>query len=190
MKVIGICGPSCSGKSSLANALKEELNCDSISVDFFYSFETPKTYVKHEGEEIRSFERPEHYDGERVAKIIKEIRENKIAEVKRLPHETSKKFIEETLEEKPFLIIEGFQILNYPSLVEQINISFYVDIPFEESIKRRVQRYNRGAKDDDYVKIGKSEWERMGLNQKEKANFIIDGTKKINQLKKEVLEKL
>ena len=190
MKVIGICGPSCSGKSSLAKQLKRELDCNSISVDFFYAFGCEKTYIKHDGETIRSFERPEHYDGKRVAAIIKELREKKKVKINRLPHETSKEFIEEELVEKEYLVVEGFQLLNYPELQEQIDISFYIDVEFEEVARRRLQRYDRGSKDDDFVKIGKQEWERVGSNQKEKADHILDGTKTIKELQQEIIEKI
>lgn len=187
MKIIGICGPSCSGKSSVAKSLAKQLRCDVISVDFFYAFECEKTYIEHNGETIRSFERPEHYDGARVANIVKELREKGRVTIQRLPHETSKNFIEETLIEKEFLIIEGFQLLNYPELERQIDESFYIDLEFEELAKRRMQRYDRGSKDDDFVKIGKQEWEHIGLNQKEKANYVLDGMKTIPELTKEII---
>lgn len=68
MKVIGLCGPSCSGKSSIAKELAKIISCNVISNDHFYKLGSPKKYVEHEGKQIRTYERPEFYDGKAVAK--------------------------------------------------------------------------------------------------------------------------
>ena len=190
MKVIGICGPSCSGKSSIAKELSKILDCNRINVYQYYKLGSDKIYVEYEGNKIRTFERPELYDGDMVAQIIRELKINGKATVKRLLFEGGKEVVEEILEEKQHIIVEGFHVLNYESLSKEIDVSFYVDIDFEEIKRRRMQRSDRGQKDEDFLKIGNEEWMKYGEPQKEKANYILDGMKNTAQLVKEIMEKI
>lgn len=125
-----------------------------------------------------------------LLKIIKELKEKKVAISKRLSCETSKEIIEEELKQKEYLIVEGFQILNYEELLKEIEISFFIDLEFEEIKKRRLQRNDRGEKDLDFLKIGKKEWEKHGQPQIKKAHHIIDGKKSIHEVAEEILSKL
>ncbi|MGM5480552.1 MAG: uridine kinase family protein [Nanobdellota archaeon] len=174
MEIIGICGPSCSGKSSVAKALSKKLHCDIIHVDLYYISGCEKTYITVDNVTIRSFERPHQYDGNKVASLIEELDTTGTAKGIELETNKGKSQVAKVFHKKQYLIVEGFHIFNYPRLEQIFDKKYFIDIPFELSVSRRLKR-DGDQRDKEFVLIGKQEWARFGAKQKEKADSIFDG---------------
>ncbi len=188
MKIIGIGGPSCSGKSTLAKNVEQELNALRFSVDSFYKKDAPKIYIANsKGELVRTFERPELYDGAYVAECISELKKGNKIEYCLFDW---KEKIEKVYSAKPtdVLIVEGFLMYTYPELKEIIDYAFYVDIPYDEMLYRREQR-KRSKGDQTFLEIGVQEYKLFGEGQKNIPNLIIlNGLESPAKLRTRVLE--
>lgn len=75
-------------------------------------------------------------------------------------------------------------------MLKEIDHKFFIELEFEEIAKRRMLRNNREKKDNDFLKIGKQEWETFGEPQKQKAQIILDGNKTIKELSEQILNEL
>ena len=69
MLVIGIAGPSCSGKSTIASAVAQKLVAPVVCLDYQYDKNAPHMFT----DGIRTFERPDLYRGNELARIAKEL---------------------------------------------------------------------------------------------------------------------
>jgi len=191
MKTIGICGPSCSGKTTIAQALAKELDANSLSLDNFYILGTQKIYVKHNGEKLRTFERPELYDGNRLAIVVNELQKNGRSKFKAMLDFKKKEYQEIELVKKDFLILEGLHLFQYEQLNKLIEHKFYIDLPSEIMLERRAERMGRNHSDLTFLKIGPQEWEKYGLKQKDVPDVVIlDGKEDLNTLSLKLLVSL
>jgi uridine kinase len=186
MKVILISGPSCSGKSTLAQKLATELTGEILSVDMFYKSGGEKFYVQHQGERIRTYERKESYEGKRVAQIIKELHEKDQVTYDAINF-TTKKTETYTIKQNEYILVEGFHTLNYPSLITLATTSIYLDLPFEQQLARRKLRGGRVNSNTTFEKIGQQEYEQYVLPQKEIADLVLDATESTEELIKKAL---
>jgi uridine kinase len=181
MIIIGIAGPSSSGKSSIAKLLAKQLDATILCLDEFYKKGYPDIYINHEGQSIRTFERPEMYDGERMAQVIIELEEKGEVFFQGIP-QGKKEYELFHIIKKDFLIVEGFLIYLYPSLLKLINHKYFIDIDEDEIMKRRLARGSLSS-DEFFVKIGMKEWVLFGEQQKHVDGVIVlDGKKSYQEL--------
>ena len=182
MRIIGIAGPSCSGKSSLADRLSKEINAPILSVDKFWKFNAPKIEVYHEGQNYRTFERKELYDGAEVANILQDLEDkgtSTFLEVK-FPQ---KEHVQRTLEAPEALIVEGFLAFTYEDIFKQLDYKYYVDVSDEEILKRRAARGGRPKSDEIFKKIGLMEYKKNGEYQKDLPGVVVlDGNKSLEDI--------
>ncbi|MBW2991500.1 AAA family ATPase [Candidatus Woesearchaeota archaeon] len=187
MKIIGICGPSCSGKSCVAKLLAQDLNASILCLDNFIIQGARKIYVNYKGQKIRTFERPELYDGKRLARCVNELNEKgsvkfTIFNLTRLEEE------EVFVKKNDYLILEGFLLFQFTELTSLMDYKFFIDLPFREVVSRRVKRADRPKADNSFVLIGYQENKKFCLPQKDFPGVIIlDGKKTISELKTDIL---
>lgn len=188
MKLIGIAGPSCSGKTTAAEILKEKLNAETISQDEFYIKGSEKIYITFKGKEYRTFERPELYDGNRLADVLEEL--DKKGEIRFESLNLENGIVKERYIQKPaYLIIEGFLLFTYPRLQEIIDHKFYLDLNPGKIMQRRKERGGRVQSDEEFAVIGTREYEKHGLHQKYASNiYVIDADKEIEKVCDEILK--
>jgi uridine kinase len=190
MITIGIAGPSCSGKSSIARRLEKVLESDVLSLDQFAINGAERVYIGFTGEKIRSFEQPQLYDGARTAFVIKQIIDKGLCtfESMKIPEYTLEN---KTLYKKKYLVAEGFLLFTYQDILPLIDYKFYIDLGEEEAIKRRKLRGNLPKSDENFMKIGMKEYEIYGLPQKKIPGIIIlDGMKGLDELAAEIIIKI
>ncbi|MGI6084058.1 MAG: uridine kinase [Acetivibrionales bacterium] len=150
---IGIAGGTGSGKTTLANKIKEYFENDVVLIcqDCYYkSFET----LSYEKRKQLNFDHPNSFDNELLIEHIKSLKQfNKInrpvysfIEYKRLP--------EAILEQpKPVIIIEGILIFEDPRLVDLMDIKVFVDTDADTRLARRLMRdiHERGRSIDSVI---------------------------------------
>mmetsp|Transcript_38843 Transcript_38843/g.58601 ORF Transcript_38843/g.58601 Transcript_38843/m.58601 type:complete len:213 (+) Transcript_38843:99-737(+) len=112
--VIGISGCTRSGKSTLAKELALHYKGEHLSQDSFFMRPIKIDLPPPHGS-MRSAEEPECTNWDRFAGAIQE------------------------LKKKPgsYVIVEGYQLLHSPQVVEQLDHIFHLDIGQEECIRRR-----------------------------------------------------
>lgn len=166
---IGIAGPSCSGKSTVAELLAQHVELPLFHLDGRWVKGSPKAIVNGH----KSFERPTHYNGDGLA---------------------------EDLKSHPHFIAEGFLLFLYKDLLN-IPFKFFIDLPYEEQLARRLARAS-SRKDDrlggvnDVAEIawrhnGKEEWEAFGAKQKHIEDMVcLSGLEKPEVLVGQILKRL
>jgi uridine kinase len=187
MRIIGIAGPSCSGKSSVAKLLAKELDANILSLDNFIIRHAEPIYVDINGEKIRTFERPELYDGKRLANCVKELERKGFLKT-RIFNLTKLEDEDISVTKKDWLILDGFLLFHFKELNKLINYKFFIDLSFDEIVKRRIKRADRPKADKSFVLIGEQENKEFVLPQKDFTGVIVlDGKKSLAELKAGIL---
>ncbi len=142
---IGIAGPSCSGKTTLARELSALLDLPLHHLDAHFVKDADHPLVNG----YPSYEQPHQYDG--------------------------KALLEKAKQEEEGCILEGFLLYNYDGALELCDYAFYLDVPHEELVRRRSNRSKAGTDgvravlnpkvDEAWHAHGKEEWEAYGASQ-------------------------
>jgi uridine kinase len=136
MKTIGICGPSASGKTTLAKILCKDLDANLISLDNYFIFDPPLKKYEFRG---MNWELPENLDWLAIKHDIRGIQSGKRNSVRKINWD-SDVYGEGTLESKDWLIVEGFLLLHDVELLTLLDFTIYVDIPDHVGLTRRLAR--------------------------------------------------
>jgi len=177
--LIGICGPSTSGKSTLAKSLGKEFNAVVIEADNFL-----KSKPKRKVSGYTSWEHPNNMWMKDFKKSIYNLKKQKetIIPSKKLTDVFDKK-----INPAKIIIVEGFLLFYKKSFSKMFDIKIFIDIPFEKIVKRRVDYC--GEKERDYSeKVVIPEHLKFRKNMINNSDFVLNGNKTKLQLKKEVIK--
>lgn len=147
--LIGISGPSCSGKTTLAHELGRMLKAPTLHLDRHWIKGSQRPVVN--GRE--SFERPHQYDGRALLREVSE-----------------------ALADNPIVIAEGFLLFAYPGFEMACAEMVHVDVPHDVLVRRRLCRSE--SQDDvaggripeadlAWMAHGEAEWAEFGAFQSE-----------------------
>ena len=142
--VVLLAGPSASGKTTVARLLAKETGAQLLCLDDHFR-RRPKIMVAGPNGPVRTYERPELYDGAALAA---------------------------TAGQGP-AILEGFCLFAYPEVLALSPHRFYLDLPFELSRARRAARIPLRRSDQSYQLIGRQEYEAFVASQRQIAGVRI-----------------
>lgn len=155
--VIGVCGGSASGKTTVARKIIEELDVPWVtllSLDSFYKVLSEKQHEEAARNEY-NFDHPDAFDFELVAKTLVRLKEGKKVEVpiyNFLTHcrETKTK----TMYGANVIIFEGILAFYSPDVLKLLDMKVFVDTDSDERLVRRLQRdiAERGRELDGVLK--------------------------------------
>jgi uridine kinase len=184
MKIIGIVGPSCSGKTTISELVAKQLIAQVIALDHMRIKDYPHIFV----DGIRTSERPELYDGEKLAGIAQEWKNKKSV---KLFEYHSKEYHPREVCGGEFLILEGFLLFQYPTLLSCCDLKFYIDLTWETIAARRLARNRSPARDAEFVRIGKSENRKYVEPQKFMQDVIvIDGLEPSRKIAEKIVQRV
>jgi uridine kinase len=177
--LIGICGPSTSGKSTLANSLSKKLDAEVIEADNFL-LAKPKRRVRG----YTSWESPKSMMLKEFKQSVKDIRNGKIIII---PSKKMTEIFDKKIYPKQIIIVEGFLLFHDKFFSNIFDLKLFIDIPFEKVIQRRVDYC--GEEERDYCeKVVIPEHliyrEKMISN----SDYILDGNKTKSQIEREALK--
>lgn len=145
-----IAGPSGSGKSTFAAELARRRGARHLTLDDYY-IRGAKEYARTANGPVRTFERPSLYDGARLAADI--------------------------CAPASGAVVEGFCLFAYPELLALDSIRFYIDVPFQVCLSRRMSRRPQRFSDKSFGLVGESENQTYVLPQRGLPGVeVIDGT--------------
>ena len=139
--IIGICGGTGSGKTTVANRILESVSADEvvfIQQDLYYRNlkDMPLDYRN-----AANFDHPDAIDNELLANHLKKLRAGEPVELPIYDFRTHSRLPATTpVEPKPIVIVEGILIFAEPRLLEQMDIKVFVDTPDDVRFIRRLQR--------------------------------------------------
>lgn len=138
--VIGVSGGSASGKTTVANRIKEEFkdSVELLSHDFYYF---PHYDMPFEERVKLNYDHPTAFDTERFIQDIKQLKEWKAIE-RPVYSYTEHNRLAETVTVNPakVIIVEGFMIFENAELRDLMDIKVFVDTDADERLMRRIIR--------------------------------------------------
>ena len=139
--IIGICGGTGSGKTTVANRILETVSADEvvfIQQDLYYRNlkDMPLDYRN-----AANFDHPDAIDNELLANHLKKLQAGEPVELPIYDFRTHSRLPDTTpIEAKPIVIVEGILIFAEPRLLEQMDIKVFVDTPDDIRFIRRLRR--------------------------------------------------
>lgn len=187
MEIIGICGGSCSGKSTLVNGIVNYLK--KLTVIHFDDFFVGKD--KLTGQVVNNWEDPKLYRLNDYEKTLRKLREYESVEIEANSRESRGEGLK-TREVNPndYVVVEGFLTFYTPESRKYFDKKIYLDIPEEEIIRRRYERMKNGGGQysDEYIRTTLIQEHRKNvLPQKQFADLVVDATESPEAILKKVL---
>ena len=139
--IIGICGGTGSGKTTVANRILETVSADEvvfIQQDLYYRNlkDMPLDYRN-----AANFDHPDAVDNELLINHLKKLNAGEPVELPIYDFRTHSRLPATTrVEPKPIVIVEGILIFAEPRLLEQMDIKVFVDTPDDIRFIRRLRR--------------------------------------------------
>ena len=139
--IIGICGGTGSGKTTVANRILETVSADEvvfIQQDLYYRNlkDMPLDYRN-----AANFDHPDAVDNELLINHLKRLRAGEPVELPVYDFRTHTRLPDTTrINPRPIVIVEGILIFAEPRLLEQMDIKVFVDTPDDIRFIRRLQR--------------------------------------------------
>lgn len=193
MKLIGVCGASGSGKTTVCKMITDHLhdkqvnNVLVINLDNFY-----KSLTAHELETVASynFDHPDAIDYTSLIAVLTSLKEGNNTNIPMYnfeTHQTSSEFIH--IDTKiDVVILEGILIFNDPILSLMFDVKIFVKVDMDVCLTRRIRRdcSERGRQYENVL----SQWERfvkpcyveLILPQKRGCHIVIPNAKDIEHL--------
>jgi len=172
--IIGIAGPSCSGKSSISEIVAANLGMDLMHLDGRWISGSEKPIVAG----FPSYEQPHQYDG---ASLLAEMQAAQTA--------------------GRDIIVEGFLLFAYPEILALCDHRFFIEVDHDELVRRRVARTAAGGNvtwgaiaadstvDKGWLAHGREEWQQWGAPQASLPGVVvIDGSRPVAESARDVVE--
>ena len=139
--IIGICGGTCSGKSTVSEKLKEhykELGVNKINTDSYYKDHFDLSF--QERSKI-NFDHPDSIDFELLVNDLNSLVNNKSIKEPVYSYKTHKRLkITQTLKPKKIIILEGLHIFCNSELISLIDFGLFLDLDSDSRLSRRIKR--------------------------------------------------
>ena len=134
--MIGVMGPSCSGKTSVCIRMAEELGAEYVSTDDF--FVERGQYPKIG--DFENMDSPETVKWDELAAVLSSLKERKTTKVPVYDREMS--MVVGTREAYPrhIVVSEGFILFHMPEVRDLLDTRIYLDIGVDTQFSRRCQR--------------------------------------------------
>lgn len=139
--IVGICGGSCSGKTTLTREIKERLGQEQVATlyqDSYYKDQSRN--FKEDGADI-NFDHPDALEFSLLAKHLDEIKAGRgvdIPEYDFVRH--ARKPTTTRVLPRPLVLVDGTLILSQKPIRERLDLSVFLDVPEDVRFARRVKR--------------------------------------------------
>jgi len=191
--IIGICGGSASGKSTLANELAGILGNDLtnlISLDnYYYDFVS-----KGLNPEEINYDHPKSIDISQVIDDLKLLRTGKPVEIPQYDLSThTRKDLGFLIFPRRYLIVEGLFLFTIRSLTSLFDLKLYVNTPDDVRFQRRIERDTRernrslASIQDQYRNYVYPMHLKYVLPNRELADLVIQGNESFRDQLPEIL---
>ena len=139
--IIGICGGTGSGKTTVANRILETVSKDEVVFLQQDSYYRNLDQLPVDIRDVVNFDHPDAIDNDLLVGHLRALKRGEAVEIPLYDFKTHSRR-EETLhvEPQPIIIIEGILIFAEPRLLEEMDIKVYVDTPDDIRFIRRLGR--------------------------------------------------
>lgn len=137
--LIGIAGGTASGKTTLAEILKNAFQDDVTMLrhDFYYY---DKSHFLVPEEKI-NFDHPDSFETELLISHLRDLIDGKTIKRPVYSYKTNQRLSQKKkIEPSPIIIVEGILIFHYPELRKLFNLKIYIDTDADIRLLRRINR--------------------------------------------------
>lgn len=184
--ILGIAGGSCSGKTTVAEALFNKHQ----GVSSFVMFDDYFVDTGDIDPSTIDWESIDRYDIGKLKDDLARLKAGEVVVYASNSRESSEVGVtNKTIEPKPLIIIEGFLLFADPEVRNHLNLMIFLDIPEEEIVKRRLDRKKDDSPWDaeEYIYGGLLKGHReYVLPTKVFAHYVIDATKSPTEVVEEI----
>lgn len=193
---IGIAAPTCAGKTSLLDRLQENLGPRMTVVNFDdYDRLYPGSKAIEEETAhptIINWEDPKLFNYQKFLSDMRRLKNG--LSISMLPYSRendAKKSGVRTVIPSEFTVVEGIFVLHYPAARLLFDLKYYVDIPEDVMIERRLKRSigsTNPCDQPEYITGPMLDGTRkFVVPQKQYADKVLDGTRPIPELAEQIL---
>jgi|SRR3989344_1818549 len=172
--LIGICGPSNSGKSSLCEVLESNNNASWIEVDHYLKDLNEVPMIG----KYRNWELPEIHRFDALFEDIQKLLHGE--SINHPIYDFKRGRIKGHRELKPseMILVEGFYVFSDERIRNLFDVKIYLNLPEAELLKRRVCTEEEWdwSKRDYVEKVVIPMYRKYGATQKSYSDFVIDAT--------------
>jgi uridine kinase len=140
--IIGICGGTGSGKTTVANRILESVRANEvvfIQQDSYYRNLADLPFDDYRN--VANFDHPDALDNDLLVNHVRRLRAGEPIDLPLYNFKTHSRLTEtRAVAPKPIVIVEGILIFAEPRLLEQMDIKVFVDTPDDIRFIRRLRR--------------------------------------------------
>lgn len=190
--IIGVAGGSGSGKTTLAKNIIQRSGQDMtlIELDFYYRDLSHKC---PEEREITNFDHPDALELDLLHNHLISLTRGEAVDVPDYDFLTHTRAGWQKLHPGKMILLEGTMILLQRVIRENITVSFFIDLPDDIRLLRRIRRdlEERGRTLDfiteQYLNTVRPMYKRFVEPTRDYADHVLDGTKGVSELTNEAL---
>lgn len=139
--IIGITGPSASGKSLLANTIVRELGSDQVVVIHEDSYYKDRKDISFEERTKINYDHPDSFDHELFAQHLKALQNGETVSIPQYDFTQHVRSSEVKVTGKhTILVLEGILLFFEPKIREMMDIRIFMDTPLDICLVRRLKR--------------------------------------------------
>ena len=139
--IIGISGPSASGKSLLANTIVDELGSNQVVIISEDSYYKDRPHLSYEERCKINYDHPDALDHDLLCQHLQQLENGETIQIPIYDftnHLRSDKT--KPIGQHQIIVIEGILLFAEPELREMLDISIFMDTPLDICLIRRLQR--------------------------------------------------
>ena len=180
--LVGIAGPSASGKSTVSKMLIERYpSAARIDLDDF--FFDKDTFPIHNG--WSNWELPENLDFSKFYFTLSALIEGRSMTVPDYSKKEGKAIGEKIVRSKDMIIAEGFYLFNDKRVRDLFDLKIFLDLPEDIQLKRRLER--QPDLDPRYfTEVIVPFFRKHGLPAKKHADFVINASRDIDKVAEDI----
>ena len=139
--IIGICGGTGSGKTTVANRILESVSGNEVVFIQQDSYYRNINDLPLDIRDIANFDHPDALDNDLLVNHVRRLKAGEAVELPLYDFKTNTRMNDTRhVESKPIVIVEGILIFSDPRLLEQMDIKVFVDTPDDVRFIRRLRR--------------------------------------------------
>ena len=188
--IIGICGGTCSGKSTISQKIKEfykDKGVIKINTDSYYKDHSKLSFNKRA---VINFDHPNSIDFTLLIKHLNELIKNKSIKEPIYSYKSHKRLKKnKLLKSKRIIILEGLHIFCNDELINLIDFGLFLNLDSQTRLKRRIKRdiKERGRTEEEVInrfnEMCEPMYKKFIYPSRKKANTVINSNQKsINEI--------
>ena len=139
--IIGIAGPSASGKSLLANTIVNELGSQQVAVISEDAYYKDSSNLSFEEREKINYDHPDSFDHELLCKHLSQLQKGMSVEIPTYSHSQHIRLKEtKTIGQHTIIVLEGILLFSEKKLRELMDIRIFMSAPLDVCLSRRLMR--------------------------------------------------